>query len=191
MISRFSPTCRRNGCISGVDCNVTSHMCLPISTGHRPLLTSAAIRLLTFVLRGECEKADNCEQSPLKRAFTPLLKNEGHHFVATVTALLLAILESKTDFRLSGVFWAGKTIAAAATLAGLLVMEHPLTIMVVTKENAAAQALAEHLLSLALPGSIIPGWSVRSWDSWNSLDHHFHYKRLRFVDFNSKRGKPL
>ena len=24
-----------------------------------------------------------------------------------------------------------------------------------------------------------------------NLEHHFHYKRLRFVDFNSKRGKPL
>ena len=61
--------------------------------------------------------------------------------MATVSSILLAILEGKTDCPVSGVFGAGKTRAAAAAVAGLLVMDPALKIMVVTKENVAAQAL--------------------------------------------------
>ena len=51
----------------------------------------------------------------------------------------------------SGVFGAGKTRSAAALLAGLLVFDPSLQLMVLTKENIAAHAVAEHLVSLQMP----------------------------------------
>ena len=58
-----------------------------------------------------------------------------------------------TDCPISGVFGAGKTRAAAAMTAGLMVMDPTLKVMVVTKENAAAHAFAKHIESLQLPPS--------------------------------------
>ena len=52
------------------------------------------------------------------------------------------------------VFGAGKTRAAAAMIAGLMVMDPTLKVMVVTKENAAAHAFAKHIESLQLPPSL-------------------------------------
>ena len=54
----------------------------------------------------------------------------------------------------SGVFGAGKTLSAAAMIAGLLVMGPSLKIMIVTKENVAAHAFVKHFLLLGLPESI-------------------------------------
>ena len=51
-------------------------------------------------------------------------------------------------------FGAGKTLSAAAMIAGLLVMDPTLQIMIVTKENVAACAFAKHFLRLGLPDSI-------------------------------------
>ena len=51
-----------------------------------------------------------------------------------------SLLEGKTDCPISGVFGAGKTLSAAAMIAGLLVMDPSLTIMIVTKENVATWA---------------------------------------------------
>ena len=51
-------------------------------------------------------------------------------------------------------FGAGKTRAAPAMIAGLLVMDPTLKVMVVTKENAAAHAFAKHIESLQLPPSL-------------------------------------
>ena len=51
-------------------------------------------------------------------------------------------------------FGAGKTRSAAALLAGLLVFDPSLRLMVLTKENVAAHAVAEHLVSLQLPDHI-------------------------------------
>ena len=48
----------------------------------------------------------------------------------------------------------GKTRAAAAMIAGLLVMDPALKVMVVTKEDAAAHAFAKHIESLQLPPSL-------------------------------------
>ena len=58
---------------------------------------------------------------------------------------------SRVDER---VFGAGKTLSAAAMIAGLLVMDPSLTIMIVTKENVAAHAFVKHFLRLGLPESI-------------------------------------
>ena len=58
------------------------------------------------------------------------------------------------DCPISGVFGAGKTLSAAAMIAGLLVMDPSLTIMIVTKENVAAHAFVKHFLRLGLPESI-------------------------------------
>ena len=68
--------------------------------------------------------------------------------------LVQSILEGRTDCPISGVFGAGKTRAAAAMIAGLLVMDPTLKVMVVTKENAAAHAFAKHIESLQLPPSL-------------------------------------
>lgn len=51
-------------------------------------------------------------------------------------------------------FGAGKTRSAAVLLAGLLVFDPDLKLMVVTKENVAAHAFAEHLVALGLPQEV-------------------------------------
>ena len=81
----------------------------------------------------------------------PLVRCEDGHLLATVSALLLALVEGKTDCPISGVFGAGKTRAAAATSAGLITADPTLRIMILTKENVASQAFAEHALRLQLP----------------------------------------
>ena len=64
---------------------------------------------------------------------------------------------------ISGVFGAGKTRSAAALLAGLLVFDPSLQLMVLTKENVAAHAVAEHLVSLKLPDRI----HKARWGDWS------------------------
>ena len=81
----------------------------------------------------------------LLQAIRSLLTNPDCHFLAVLTALVQSILEGRTDCPISGVFGAGKTRAAAAMIAGLLVMDPTLKVMVVTKENAAAHAFAKHI----------------------------------------------
>ena len=61
-----------------------------------------------------------------------------------VSSLVSAILTGRTDLCVSAVFVVGKTRAAAALIAGLMVM---------TKENTA-KAFTDHLLSLKLPESV-------------------------------------
>ena len=64
---------------------------------------------------------------------------------------MLALLEGKTDLPISGVFGAGKTRSAAILVVGLLVFEPNLNLMILTKENVAAQAFAEHIEGLNMP----------------------------------------
>ena len=66
----------------------------------------------------------------------------------------LSLLEGKTDCPISGVFGAGKTRAAAAIIAGLITVDPSLKIMILTKENVASQAFAEHIIGLSLPSWI-------------------------------------
>ena len=81
----------------------------------------------------------------------PLVHNRDGHFLATLSALLLSLLEGKTDCPISGVFGAGKTRAAAAIISGLITVDPSLKIMILTKENVASQAFAEHIIGLSLP----------------------------------------
>lgn len=69
-------------------------------------------------------------------------------------AVVLALCERRTGIAISGVFGAGKTRSAAVLLAGLLVFDPSLQLMVLTKENVAAHAVAEHLVALQLPEHI-------------------------------------
>ena len=94
------------------------------------------------------------EEGALLQAIRPLVTNPDCHFLAVLTVLVQSILEGRTDCPISGVFGAGKTRAAAAMIAGLLVMDPTLKVMVVTKENAAAHAFAKHIESLQLPSSL-------------------------------------
>ena len=81
----------------------------------------------------------------------PLLRLEDGHVLATLSAVVLALCEGRTGLAISGVFGAGKTRSAAALLAGLLVFDPSLQL---TKENIAAHAVAEHLVSLQMPDHI-------------------------------------
>ena len=90
----------------------------------------------------------------LKRLYGTLLCNPDEHVLSTIGALVLALLEGRTDLPISGVFGAGKTRSAAILVVGLLVFEPNLNLMILTKENVAAQAFAEHIEALELPPSI-------------------------------------
>ena len=126
----------------------------PLATGERTKLFTAAHKLLMFVLHDVSAQTFNGEEQALQLALRPLIENGDCHFVAAVTSLVQSLLEGRTDCPISGVFGAGKTLSAAAMIAGLLVMDPTLKIMIVTKENVAAHAFAKHFLRLGLPDSI-------------------------------------
>ena len=126
----------------------------PLATGERKKLFYAAQKLLMFVLHDVSAQTSSQEEAALKSALMPLIVNRDGHFVAAVTTMFQSLLEGKTDCPISGVFGAGKTLSAAAMIAGLLVMDPSLKIMIVTKENVAAHAFAKHFLRLGLPDSI-------------------------------------
>ena len=122
-------------------------------------LFAASVKLLQFALRVSSTSAfakelTEEEEDALRQAIRPLVMNPDCHFLAVLTVLVQSILEGRTDCPISGVFGAGKTRAAAAMIAGLLVMDPTLKVMVVTKENAAAHAFAKHIESLHLPPSL-------------------------------------
>ena len=105
-------------------------------------------------LREVSAQALSEEEAALQIALRLLITNKDGHFVAAVTSTYQSLLEGKTDCPISGVFGAGKTLSAAAMIAGLLVMDPSLKIMIVTKENVAAHAFVKHFLRLGLPESI-------------------------------------
>ena len=119
---------------------------------------AASVKLIQFALRASSASAYAKEltedEEALLQAIRPLVANPDCHFLAVLTALVQSILEGRTDCPISGVFGAGKTRAAAAMIAGLLVMDPTLKVMVVTKKNAAAHAFAKHIESLRLPPSL-------------------------------------
>ena len=63
------------------------------------------------------------DEGQLRRALIPFVHNRDGHFLATLSALLLSLLEGKTDCPISGVFGAGKIRAAAAIIAGLITVD--------------------------------------------------------------------
>ena len=93
----------------------------PISTGERKKLFYAAQKLLTFVLHEVSAQTLSEEETALQIALRPLITNKDGHFVAAVISVYQSLLEGKTDCPISGVFGAGKTLSAAAMIAGLLV----------------------------------------------------------------------
>ena len=130
----------------------------PIFPGERGPLFDASVKLLQFALRASSASASTKglteEEGALLQAIRPLVSNPDCHFLAVLTVLVQSILEGRTDCPISGVFGAGKTRAAAAMIAGLMVMDPTLKVMVVTKENVAAHAFAKHIESLQLPPSL-------------------------------------
>ena len=130
----------------------------PIFPGERGPLFAASVKLLQFALRASSASASakglTEEEGALFQAIRPLVTNPDCHFLAVLTVLVQSVLEGRTDCPISGVFGARKTRAAAAMIAGLLVMDPTLKVMVVTKENAAAHAFAKHIESLQLPPSL-------------------------------------
>ena len=136
----------RIGC--GLQCTLPH---VPLVPSSRPLLFSAAVKLLKFAMgcKGQC--TNNPVEEALMKAMYPLLRNPDEHVLSTIGSLVLALLEGKTDLPISGVFGAGKTRSAAILMVGLLVFEPNLKLMVLTKENVAAQAFAEHIEGLHMP----------------------------------------
>ena len=118
-----------------------------LTTGERPKLFAAAYKLLSAQTSSE-------EARALQLALEPLIDNRDCHFVAAVPSVVRSLLEGRMDCPISGVFGAGKTLSAAAMIAGLLVMDPTLKIMIVTKENVDANAFAKHFLRLGLPDSV-------------------------------------
>ena len=102
----------------------------PIATGERMKLFIAAHKLLMFVLHEASAQTLREEELALRDALKPLVENKDGHFIAAVTALVQSLLEGRTDCPISGVFGAGKTLSAAAMIAGLLVMDPTLQIMI-------------------------------------------------------------
>ena len=132
------------GC--GVQSNETFGLLPPQDRGK---LFEATLRLMRLMLVDErMDVTDDEEQ--LRRALMPLVHNRDGHFLATLSALLLSLLEGT----ISGVFGAGKTRAAAAIISGLITVDPSLKIMILTKENVASQAFAEHIIGLSLPAWI-------------------------------------
>ena len=116
----------------------------------RGKLVAATIRLMQLVLTNELQDATDDEKQ-LWLSLQPLVHNRDGHFLATLSAILLSLLEGKTDCPISGVFGAGKTRAAAAIIAGLITVDPSFKIMILTKENVTSQAFAEHIIALSLP----------------------------------------
>ena len=129
----------------GIQCTDSLH------PNQRQKLFTAALKLLWFAIGIETVQCENEAQRALHAALLPLLRLEDGHVLATLSAIVLALCEGRTGLAISGVFGAGKTRSAAALLAGLLVFDPSLQLMVLTKENIAAHAVADHLVSLQMP----------------------------------------
>ena len=136
----------RVGC--GLQCTLPLH---PLGPSSRPKLFAAAVNLLKFAMTCHFVDGANLAEDALAAAIEPVLWQNDEHVLATISSLVLALLEGRTDLPISGVFGAGKTRAAAIMVAGLLTFDPTLRILILTKENTAAKAFADHLISLRMP----------------------------------------
>ena len=139
----------RLGC--GIQCTETM---LPLGPNQRPRLYTAAVKLLRFAVGIDVVPLRTEAEVALHAAMRPLLQLQDEHVLATISAVVLALREGRTGLPIGGVFGAGKTRSAAVLLAGLLVFDPDLKLMVVTKENVAAHAFAEHLVALRRPQEV-------------------------------------
>ena len=165
---------------------------LPLGPNQRPRLYAAALKLLRFALRLDQVRYCSEAEEALGIAMRPLLQLQDEHVLATLSAVVLALKEGRTGLPIGGVFGAGRTRSAAVLLAGLLVYDPSLKLMVVTKENVAAHAIAEHLVALQLPqevqqlmGRLVGYYEQRRKGSGTPLDlpvenrnHHIRQKSL-------------
>ena len=177
----------RLGC--GIQCTETM---LPLGSNQRPRLYAAALKLLRFALGLDQVRFRSEAEEALGNAMRPLLQLQDEHVLATLSAVVLAFKEGRTGLPIGGVFGAGKTRSAAVLLAYLLVFDPSLKLMVVTKENVAAHAIAEHLVALQLPqevqqlmGRLVGYYERRRKGSGTPLDlpvenrnHHIQQKSL-------------
>ena len=142
----------------GIQCTDSLHPNGPLQ---RRKLYTAALKLLRFAVGIETVCCENDEQRALQQALLPLLRLDDGHVLATLSAIVLALCEGSTGLAISGVFGAGKTRSAAALLAGLLVFDPSLHLMVLTKENVVHM----QLLSIWCPCSSLITFKVK-WDVW-------------------------
>ena len=119
----------RVGC--GLQCTLPH---LPLGPSSRPLLFSAAVKLLKFALSSGTSETNDPAETALWHALFPLLCNRDEHVLATLGSLVVGLL-----------------------------FEPSLKLMILTKENVAAQAFAEHIESFGLPEF------VTSKISWSQL----------------------
>ena len=125
----------RVGC--GLQCTLPLH---PLGPSSRPKLFAAAVNLLKFAMTCHFVDGATLAEDALAAAIGPVLWQNDVHVLATISSLVLALLEGRTDLPISGVFGAGKTRAAAIMVAGLLTFDPTLRILILTKENTAAKA---------------------------------------------------
>ena len=121
----------------------------------RGQLVRASQRLLRFLLIAPACHHGFTRAETLLHVFYPLVELPDRHLLASAIGLTLALLTGRTDLCSAGVFGAGKTRAAAAVIVGLITIDPTLSIMICTKENAAAQAVAEHIVSMKLPDDLL------------------------------------
>ena len=72
----------------------------------RGKLFAATLGLMRLMLADELLDVTD-DENQIREALLPLVHNRDGHFLATLSALLLSILEGKTDCSISGVFGAG------------------------------------------------------------------------------------
>ena len=111
----------------------------------RGKLFAATLRIMQVVLTDRLQDVTDDEEQ-IRQALHLLVYNRDGHFLATLSALLLSLLQSKTDYPISGVFGAGKTTAAAAIIAGLITVDPFLKIMILTKKMLHPRPLRSTLL---------------------------------------------
>ena len=156
----------------GIQCTDRLH---PNRPRQRQKLYTAALKLLWFAVGIDSVQCENAAQAALHAAIWPLLRLEDGHVLATLSAIVLAWCEGRTGLAISGVFGAGKTRSAAVLLAGLLVFDPSLKLMVLTKENIAAHAFARK--------NGAPGWVL--WTGPQGLIHSTGHS-----SFQSEPGPP-
>ena len=142
----------------GIQCTDNLH---PNGPRQRRKLFTAALKLLRFAIGIETVCCENEGQRALHAALLPLLRLEDGHVLATLSAIVLALCEGRTGLAISGVFGAGKTRSAAALLAGLLVFDPSLQLMVLTKENMQLM----QLLSIWFPCRCLTTFKTK-WGDW-------------------------
>ena len=86
------------------------------------------LRLMQLVLTDRLQNLTEDEEQ-IRQTLTHWSTIVTGHFLATLSALLLSLLQSKTDCPISGVFGAGKTREAAAIIAGLITLDPSLKML--------------------------------------------------------------